>query len=291
MRRVIAAITLVFIFLTSHAFADYWTTPVPVESGINTGAVEWTPYLSYDSLSLYFARQDGSKHNIYEAKRSQPSGNFTSVSQVLSDSGSDNVLEPWVSEDNLRMYYHHESSNWNIEVSQRASVTDPWSLGTVVSGLPDNIASPTLSQDELTIIFNNPNAGGWDLYMATRSSKDSAFSNIQSLSELNTELIESSPSMSPDGLSVYFFSDRSGLGRIYESTRQSINDPFSNPTLIADIQYGVHWPSISISADGKALYFGDFTGDICVSYNVPEPGTIALFGFGILALRKRHKPA
>jgi Tol biopolymer transport system component len=185
------------------------------------------------------------------------------------------------------MYYHNESGAWTVKVSQRSSVTDPWPEGTTVSGLPNNIASPALSQDELTIVYNNPNAGGWDLCTATRTDRNSAFSNVHSLSELNTASIESSPCLSPDGLSLYFYSDRSGQGRLYESTRTSLSNPFGNPMLLTDIPYGYHWPSIS--ADGQALYLGNFTtGDICVSYYVPEPGTIALLGLGFLALRKKH---
>ncbi len=182
--------SLIFVAFFTFVFAGLlpaaqWTAPVPVESGINTSATEWTPYLSYDGLSLYFARHEsGGNDRIYEAKRNQPSGNFTSVSQVLSSSG--HVIEPWVSPDNLRMYYENESSSWYIKMSQRASINDPWPQGTQVSGLPIDIGSPTLSQNELTIVYSNPIVNGWDLYMATRPDRDSAFSNIRSLSELNT---------------------------------------------------------------------------------------------------------
>jgi hypothetical protein len=285
---IICASVILVGILAVPVFAVNWTTPVPVESGINTGAVEWTPYLSYDGKSLYFSRQDGSVYNIYEAKRSQPSGNFTSVSRALSSSG--HVLEPWISPDNLRMYYHQESGSWQVKMSQRTSINDAWPQGTVISGLPSNICSPTLSEDELTIIYNNPNIGGWDIYIATRPSRDSAFSNSRSLSELNTASIESSPSLSPDGLSLYFFSDRNGLGRIFEATRQSLYDPFGAPVLISDIPYGAHCPSINISSDGKALYFGmGATPDIYVSYYIPEPASIALLGLGVFILRRKSK--
>jgi len=102
-------------------------------------------------------------------------------------------------------------------------------------------------------------------------------------------LIESSPSLSPDGLSLYYFSNRDGLGKIYEATRGSLNDPFNAPTMISEIS-GAHWPSISISPDGKALYYGmGTTPDIYVSYSVPEPATISLLGLGLLALRSKRK--
>jgi len=291
MRRVIAVITLVSIFLTGQSFAAEWTTPVPVASGINTQYTEATPFLSSDGLSLYFSREysSGSYFSIYEAKRSQPSGDFTSVNQVLSTSYS-HLLHPWVSPDNLRMYYHVESSSWQIKMSQRASVIDPWSGGTAVGGIPIGVNYAAFSADELTAVFSNSVAGNWDLYTATRSSKDSAFGNIHNLSEINSAAGEDSPSLSPDGLSLYFHSDRNGVAQIFEATRLSLNDPFGNLQHLSvfDNPNGTAWPSIS--SDGRALYFayGGSNSDIYVSYNVPEPATLALFGLGVLALGKRR---
>jgi hypothetical protein len=293
MRRVIAVITLTFVFLTGQALAAEWTTPVPVASGINTQYAEWTPFLSSNGLSLYFGRQYGSDSDItiYEAKRSQPSGDFTSVNEVLSSSG--HVIHPWVSPDNLRMYYHQESGTWNMMMSQRASVNAPWSSGTSVAGIPTGVGFSTLSADELTVVCDNPNVGNWDMFIATRPDKNSAFGNIRSLSEINTSSVDASPSLSPDGLSLYFHSNRNGVQQIFEVTRLSLNDPFGNLQHLSvfDNPNGVVWPSIS--SDGRALYFayGSANTDIYVSYNVPEPATLALFGLGALALRKRRKLA
>jgi hypothetical protein len=117
------AVLLVAVSASSVSAAE-WTTPVPVTSGINSQFPEWTPYLSYDGKSLYFSRghtDTSYEFSIYEAKRNQPSGAFTSVSQVFVTDG--HAYSPWVSPDNLRMYY---GTDWQINVSQRASVNDPW---------------------------------------------------------------------------------------------------------------------------------------------------------------------
>jgi len=278
--------------LTGSALAD-WTTPVPVESGINTQYGDWTPYLSYDGLSLYFSRYYSSSQNarIFEARRSQPSGPFTSVSEALS-SPSGHVIAPWVSPDNLRMYYHEESGPWRIKVSQRASVNDPWPQGTLVSGLPSSICVPSLSADELTIVFNEPLVGGWDMYIATRPDKDSPFGDIRNLAEINTAGFDGRPFLSPDALSIYWANH--DLGQIFEATRNSLNDPFGNVTHLSmfDTLGGDSFHP-AISSDGTAFYFASGlagqTADIYVSYNVPEPMTIALLGLGGIWLRRSKR--
>jgi Tol biopolymer transport system component len=189
------------------------------------------------------------------------------------------------------MYYYQEASTWQIKVSQRASVSDPWPQGTAVSGLPgSSISFPSLSSDELTIVFDNPSVGGWDMYIATRPNINSSFGNIRSLNELNTAGFDSRPFLSPDALSIYWSNGR----QIFEAIRSSLNDPFGNIQHLSALdmpdRYNDH---PAISSDGTAIYFisglsVSTNTDIYVSYLVPEPATLLLLGLGGLVLRKRR---
>ena len=269
--------------LSSLTLAE-WTEPVPVTE-INTEFADWTPFLSFDGLSLYFARGRTSSYyhfRIFEATREVPYGPFTSVNQVFS-SGGQHVFGPWVSPDNLRMYYHAEiesQNRWELKVSERASVNNPWPLGAGISEINQlgKLHIATLTADELIIIFGSydiPNgSGGYDLWMATRPDRYSPFGSVTNLAEINTAANEVCPSVSPDGLALIFQSNRNGDWQLFKATRQSRTEPFGNIEILPILEIpGYTNQHPSLSSDGSALYFirlldNDISkGDIYVSYN------------------------
>jgi len=136
----LAAQSLIAAPALSTEVNDVWTTPAPLTE-VNSSAEEWSPFLSYDGLTLYFTRMGGpnaSSGRIYEAKRDTPSGPFTSVQEVRGQLNSveGHVLCPWVSPDNLRMYYYTEARGFfTLRASERGSVDAPWPAGSPIRGL------------------------------------------------------------------------------------------------------------------------------------------------------------
>ena len=259
-----------------------WSEPVPVTE-VNSEYADWTPFLSFDGLSLYFARGRTSGYyyfRIFEATRQQPYGPFTSVSQVLS-STNQHLFSPWVSQDNLRMYYFAQTENpilWQLKVSERASVNNPWTHGSDISELNQlgRVYAPKLTADELIIFFCSPDIpgeGGYDIWMATRPDMNSPFSGVRNLTEINTAANEVCPSVSPDGLTLLFQSNYSGDWQLFKATRGSLTEPFGNIEHLSVFDmpgYTAQHPSLN--SDGSALYFTRLlgidksTGDIYVSY-------------------------
>ncbi|MHC4111797.1 MAG: LamG-like jellyroll fold domain-containing protein [Planctomycetota bacterium] len=278
---------LIVLVLCGLASAE-WTEPVPVTE-VNTELAEWTPFLSFDGLSLYFARVRTDTFccaQIFEATRQEPYGPFTSVNEVLSSSGK-RVFAPWVSQDNLRMYYFEQTqipTLWELKFSERASVNAPWPQGTDILELNQlgKPYAPKLTADELNIFFCSSvipgGKGGYDIWMASRPDMNSPFDVVTNLAEINTTANEVCPSISPDGLTLYFQSNYNGSHQLFRATRASLSEPFGNieHLSIFDIPgYTNHMPCIS--SDGSTLYFirqfGDdrSTGDIYVSYWIVDP--------------------
>jgi hypothetical protein len=290
-------LSILFTLILSQSLAMAWTVPVPV-SELNTGYLQDTPFISADSKSLYFSRADGptssNKESIYVATREDTSGPFTWVTKILSDSY--HARSPWVSADGLRMYYHNESSSWTIKVSTRASTNDPWSVGSPINEI-DQIGAvlhPSLTVDEKTIFFDAIVGGNRDIWTASRTDIYSPFTGLRPLTEIMSSASDGCSSVSPDGLTIYFVSDRNannGDSQIFKATRNSIDSLFGNLERLSafDQPNGSMAGFPNISADGKTLYLcigsPGRPSDIYVSY-IPEPATLLLLGVGGMMIRK-----
>lgn len=305
MKRNAISLLVAVVSISMPALAT-WTPPVLVtEVNIQTGE-DWSPFLSFDGLTLYFSRVRTNTFTygrIYKATRSQPFGPFTEVEEISQlNRPQAHVLAPWVSPDNLRMYYHTEKTRvgWQIWLSKRVSTNEPWPQGTILSELNQfgaYVQVPRLTPDELTIFFNANNMtggkGGQDLWMATRPDRNSPFAQITNLEEINTISHEVSPFASLDTLELYFASSRNGDMQLFKATRNSVNDLFDNiEHLTLYNMPGGHSNFPALSSDGSTLYFmgqsgGQSTRDIYVSY-IPEPATILLLGLGVVILRKKR---
>lgn len=215
------------VLATGDALAE-WTNPMPLAEVNSDSAEEWSPSLSPDGLVLYFGRvlsETSYWGRIFQATRDEPFGPFTSVAEVPGplNSITGHVLCPWVSPDQLRMYYNYQPDGfWPLKVSERYSISEPWPTGIDISELNklgNHLHSPRLTPDELTIFFSSTDIaggyGGYDIWMATRPDRNSSFGQVRNLEELNTLANETHAFVSADGLTLYFSSDRDGSFQIF----------------------------------------------------------------------------
>ncbi len=226
----------------------------------------WNMCLSSDQLNAYYTRvipEDG-RSSIVEASRANMDEAFADerVYSQLS-MGQNGVFSVWISDDKLRLYFHEDGL---AKMSQRTNPSEPFV--SIMDTFPEirgdgNTASLTLTADELTIVFQSnqsgSDAGGpVNLWIASRSSLEEPFSNKRPLDEINSAGQEYNPWLTPDGLTVYFSSNRDDENdhAIFKASRESLAEPFGSAEIVFD-GLGSRTLAPYMSPDGQMLYFYD----------------------------------
>ncbi len=239
---------------------ETWSDPVKLDAPVNSAWPEHGPAISPNGLELYFA---DSVHTFNTSCQAHPNG------QGMGD----------------------------LWVARRASKEDPW-------GTPENLGptvnsdqkedSPSLSADGLSLYFQSDRSGGqgyFDLYVATRPSLDAPWGPPENVGvPINTNNDETTPFLSPDGLSLYFsvairtWSSTSYVSNMYVSHRKTVSSPWETPRLFAPVQMPGLEYNLTFSENDSTLYFangGDFFGpfdlwkvDVALVLDFNEDGSV-----------------
>ncbi len=271
-------ILILLISVAGNAKADYiFGTPTNLGVPVNYGsALDGEPSISADGLSLYFVsiRSGGyGEGDIWVTTRatvSDPWGEPENLGQAVNSSAWDG--EPSISSDGLSLYFGSKRSGGyggaDLWVTTRASVSDPWgqavNLGPTINTPFDDV-DECISADGLSLYidsFREGGYGGTDIWVAKRETLSDPWSEPINLGPTINTTGESAPSISADGL-VLFFSDffgprPGGYGEpdIWMATRASVSDPWGEPKNLGP---AINTSGIdahpNISADGSTLYF------------------------------------
>jgi len=195
-------------------------------------------------------------------------GTPTNLGPVVNSPSLDGT--PSVTADGLSLFFNSQRSggygHYDIWVSTRQTTDDPWgepvNLGPTIntSSLDGNTV---ISPDGLTLYFtsNRPGGhGGWDVYVTKRSTASDPWSTPANLGPpFSSSASDHGISMTADGLSAFFGSDRPGgfgSGDLYMSTRATTDDPWGEPVNLGSL---VNSPSADgvamVSLDGLSLCF------------------------------------
>jgi hypothetical protein len=145
---------------------------------------------------------------------------------------------------------------------------EPVNLGPPVNSSASECFS-TISYDGLELYFMDPfgpvpgGLGGWDIWVVTRSSVSEPWgAPINPGPPINSESDDAKPSISADGLTLYFGSTQPGGQGGYDlwvSTRATITDDWSEPENLGETINGPFDEAFPcISKDGLELYFSGF---------------------------------
>jgi Tol biopolymer transport system component len=257
------------------AKADYtFGTITNLGPPVNTSFNEGIPRISSDGLSLYFTsdRPGGfGERDLWVAKRTSTEDQWEPATNLgPTVNSSDHDWAPSISTDGLTLYFcswkrpggHGKFDIWQ---TVRPTVNDEWgtpeNLGSLVN-TPDEERMPWISADGLEIYFARiGNSDTANLYVSKRATITDTWSEPVNLSVLNTASSESEPSLSADGLTMFFTSTRPGgfgEGDLYVSTRETKDSEWSTPLNLGkqiNTQYSEVCPCLSF--DGHTLYFCD----------------------------------
>jgi serine/threonine protein kinase/Tol biopolymer transport system component len=178
-----------------------------------------------------------------------------------------------LSYDGLEMYIESQRAggrgDFDLWVLKRASITEDWgppeNLGPLVNS-PQADAGASISADRLTLYFCSARLGGpsgyTHIYMTTRATKNDPWGQAVNLGpKINSVFADGFPSISRDGLELYFASYRAGVYGdldIYVARRATQNDLWGEAVNLGPV---VNSPQCegypSLSADGLLLLFTD----------------------------------
>lgn len=172
-----------------------------------------------------------------------------------------------ISSDGLELYF--ASSRPGVEglmVAKRETVSDTWgepvSLGPIVNG-PGLQNGPCISVDGLSLYFHSTRDDGYgkaDIYVTTRETTEDDWGAPVNLGPgVNSSAYEARPSISADGLSLFFVSGRpGGYGDfdIWVTTRATKDDDWSAPVNLGPAVNSSNTEAgPCIAADDLVLFF------------------------------------
>jgi Tol biopolymer transport system component len=233
--------------------------------------------LSYDGLEMYFDSDRPGGHGVWDIwvlRRGSMDEDWGPPENIGFVVNGDGAAGPSISYDGLTLYFSSNRlaghGSMDIYMATRTTRNDVWgqvvNLGPKVNS-PDFESMPGISSDGLELYFqsNRPGGyGGFDIYVSRRATENDPWGDAVNLGPVvNSAYNDAGPSLSPDGL-LLFFQDFStprpgGYGGtdLWMARRTSLSDPWGLP---ANLGSRVNGPTSAsqprVSPDGSTLYFG-----------------------------------
>ena len=213
------------IWVSTRARAgDPWGAPVNLGAPINSASNDFCPTIARDGKSFFFVsnRPGFCGGDDVFTSRLRPDGWDEPLNLGCDSAGgpnsSANEAGPFPLEEPHAgpVVYFSSTRSGSGDLYRSASHGGAYGPAVLLEGLSSSTAvdgQPNLRRDGLEIFYfsNRTGALGNDIYAATRASTADAWSTPVNLgSAVNTSASETRPSLSWDGTTLYFGSDRAG---------------------------------------------------------------------------------
>jgi hypothetical protein len=232
-------------------------------AGVSGDANTSNARLTGDELSIFFMRTlpagSATNNEILVATRADRTAAFDGAKVVTEVASTSNEGSPSLSADGLTMYLHTNRTGgpggYDIYVSRRASMTAAWGkpvLSAAVSSASTEF-DPFARPDGKMIVFASNRTKNFDLYRSSLGA-NGALGAPTPITELNTTADEANPTLTADGLALYFSRMVGTSKDVFVARRATLADPFGPATKIEELSTAQQeWPSW-ISADECVLY-------------------------------------
>ena len=197
-------------FATRADHSSEFSAPQLLGGAVNSRGAERRPVVSADGLYLYVTAHPADNYIISVSQRAGPTAAFGEPMPVTEvNIGSTIDEDAYVLPDHT--LYWGADAGGNLDLYRATWTGNGFHAPERVIGidaLDNNVkTSPVVTPDELTLYFQSARAngaGGYDIWMATRSSKMAAFSNPVNLFSLNSDGLDTPNWISPDNCVLYF---------------------------------------------------------------------------------------
>ena len=171
--------------------------------------------------------------------------------------------DPTLTGDLLEIFFNANDDIW---VATRLDTAADWGMPVLVDGAsgPDIDTTPEVSPDGLTMFLARDVGTGSDIYVTTRTARDSPWSDATLVTELSDPVIpDTAGGVQGDLLEVVFTSGRDGYGRdIYLAGRSDPTDLWNQPQRLDAVNSALDEHNPFLDESGRTLYFdGDPDGD------------------------------
>jgi hypothetical protein len=197
--------------------------------------------------------------------------------------------DPTLPDDELQLFVNRLSgASGDIFFSRRSSTTVIWPSPGPLAELNSSLdeQTPELAADGLTIFFasnRSGGVGGLDIWTAQRTTPTAAFGvpmlAAPASSGINSNTDDHSPSISRDGLTLVFASQRAGDFDIYLTNRNSPTGTFGTPMPMTPINMAAAYDeSPFMSANKLTIYFNSNRAGSHDLYQASRSSVTAAFG-------------
>ena len=245
-----------------------WTTPVNLEnlpgssSALNTPSIDGCASFSPDGLTIVYNSFQGTNFDIFMATRSSVDDGFGDPVRLpapINTAAQDAcpTLAP-----GHRLYFssNREDPAFDIYVSKLGPKgwSEPENLGPNINTPGALDESPTFYEDggDTVMLFSsraNGGQGDGNIYQSVNGGPKTLVAG-----GVNSSASDNRPSVTRDGLTIYFDSTRAGLGGadIFYATRSSTSENFGQAIHVPELNSTVNDTRPALSKDGSFMVFG-----------------------------------